>query len=313
MKLSVIMPFVREYPQVVFTIRSIAEELIDRVDFELIAIDNFGPYLGKKAEPDRASSMIKGLSGKHPWLKYIAYNERLSHWQAKNVGVRASEGEILWFVDSHCVIGRDALFNMYNYYVAQHERLNGTIHLPLTYHILESKRLIYHLKANTEKGILHYTFGGYRDEPEPYEVPCMSMCGCMMTSEIYDKLGGWPSRIWIYGGGENFVNFTLSTFGMKKWIMPGRPLYHHGEKRGYNWSWDDYQKNRITANYMFGGEEWGVRYVENLGKGSKRGLYQMLLNTMEECRAHRAHIKRQQTISADEWVKQWTSEKQGKT
>ena len=40
-ELSVIMPFCNEYPQNMFTIQNIAQELRDRVDFEIIAIDNF--------------------------------------------------------------------------------------------------------------------------------------------------------------------------------------------------------------------------------------------------------------------------------
>jgi hypothetical protein len=40
-KLSVIVPFVNEWPQLVFTLGSIAEELRDRVNFEIIAIDNW--------------------------------------------------------------------------------------------------------------------------------------------------------------------------------------------------------------------------------------------------------------------------------
>ena len=40
-KLSIIVPYVNEYPQVMFTLRNLGEELLDRADFEIIAVNNF--------------------------------------------------------------------------------------------------------------------------------------------------------------------------------------------------------------------------------------------------------------------------------
>jgi hypothetical protein len=35
MELSIIVPYVNEYPQLIFTLRAIAEDLLGRVDFEV--------------------------------------------------------------------------------------------------------------------------------------------------------------------------------------------------------------------------------------------------------------------------------------
>ncbi|GAI71255.1 unnamed protein product, partial [marine sediment metagenome] len=82
------------------------------------------------------------MSHKHSWLKYMRYDERLSHWQAKDAGVWNSTGEILWFLDSHVIPSHNIAFGL-RYYVNNYEELNGTLHFPWTYHILESQRLIY--------------------------------------------------------------------------------------------------------------------------------------------------------------------------
>ena len=39
--LSIIIPFAGEYPQVLFTVQSIAESLHGKIDFEIIVVDNY--------------------------------------------------------------------------------------------------------------------------------------------------------------------------------------------------------------------------------------------------------------------------------
>ena len=58
MELSVIVPYVNEWPQVIFTLQAIAEDLLGRVDFEVAAIDNFCPEVEAMAKYD--------LCGKRP-------------------------------------------------------------------------------------------------------------------------------------------------------------------------------------------------------------------------------------------------------
>ena len=304
-KLSIICPFVCEYPQVMFTVQNIAQDLIGRVDFEFIAINNYCEEVKKQGrEEDKGGESIKACQRGNPWLKYLEYKDKLSHWQSKNLGVKHSTGDILWFVDAHCVIARNSLFDMFNYYVEHKEELNGSIHLPLTYKILEWHRLIYKLGGEPEKGDLHYSFTGYRDELEPYEVPCMSTCGMMISRELYDYFGGWPVELGIYGGGENFINYTLAVLGKKKWIMPGGSLFHHGEKRGYHWNGDDMIRNRFIANYMFGGDKW-LSLMRDNRKGKKEVLQSIYENVKATCKEHRELIKSRQAISIEDWLNKW--------
>lgn len=309
MKLSVIIPYVNEYPQVMFTIQSIAQELINRVDFEILAIDNWCKEVGEQTTgpdthrmQDHGSAAVEATDRLNPWLRYVKYSDKLSHWQAKNFGVSKATGDIFWFCDAHCVIGRDSLYNMFKHYVSRD--MNGTMHLPLTYKILESRRLIYKLVCRKDQGELSYSFTGFRVEDEPYEVPCMSNCGVMMSREVYNKLGGWPTELGIYRGGEHFVNFTLSVLGMKKWIYPYGVLFHHGEKRGYHWNYDDGVRNRFIANYMFGGDKW-LNSMKNHTKGRKEVLQSIYENVKMSCKEHRDFIKSQQVMSIDEWLDIW--------
>jgi glycosyltransferase involved in cell wall biosynthesis len=223
-QLSVIIPQVNEWPQVIFTVQNIAQELMGRVDFEIILVDNYCTEFKqqveaqnlqkakdaasssnvdqiikimsafKSPEPDKSSEVLKVCSGKiNPWLKYATWTKNLSHWQAKRVGVNMAEGDVYWFCDSHCIVSRDAVYGMYKYYVDNYDKINGSIHLPLTYKILESRRLIYKLVAGeVDRGIVDYSFTPLRIYDAPFEVPCMSCCGIMLSKELYEKVGGWP-------------------------------------------------------------------------------------------------------------------------
>jgi len=307
-ELSVIIPYVCEWPLNVFTIRNIAEELRDRVDFEIIAVDNFCDQVkAQGAEQDRTTEHLEALQRGHKWLKVLRYTDKLSHWQSKNLAIKNASGKFLFFVDSHCVVGRDALFNMFDYYRKTYENLNGTIHLPLTYHIMEYHRLIYKLQADLDRGHVHYSFSAYRDSKAPYEVPCMSTCGMMITKDMLAGVGMWPEQLGIYGGGENFINFTLSVLGKKKWIMPGQPLCHHGDKRKYHWYGDDMVRNRCIATYLFGDKDLALTYVENCKghKGTLHGIYEDVLGR-EDVQAHKKHIDGRKVISIQDWIQQQT-------
>lgn len=301
-ELSVIIPFCNEYPQNMFTIQNIAQELSGRVDFEIIAIDNFCDEVrAQKREQDKGGEAIAACTKGNPWLRYVKYEDKLSHWQAKNLGVQLSTAPFLWFVDAHCIISRDSLFNMFLYYKVHHRELNGTLHLPLTYKLLEWHKLIYKLVVNPETAEYHYSFTPFRPADAPYRVPCMSTCGMMMSREIYDILGGWPAELGIYGGGENFINFTLAVLGKTVNIFPAEPLFHHGEKRGYHWNGDDMTRNRTIATYMFGGRDLARRFIDNR-KGNKEVLNRIYDDVIRTCKDHRAWIKSNQQLTIDEWV-----------
>lgn len=304
-KLSVVIPFVREWPMVMFTVKNIAEELRDRVDFEIIAVDNFCDQIKKQGnENDRAGAQLKAVMRGHKWLKVLEYKDKLSHWQSKNLAVKHATGSILYFCDSHCLISRDALFNMYMYYKEHNEELQGSIHLPLTYHIMEYHKLIYKLRANLDAGDIHYSFTPFRPSDKPYEVPCMSNCGIMMTRELYELVGGWPVELGIYGGGENFMNYTFSVLGKKKYIFPDNPLCHHGDNRGYHWYGDDYTRNLCIAIYCYGGKELALKFIQNRkgNQGVLKGIYN---DVITKCSPHRELIKSKQVMTIEEWLKKW--------
>ncbi len=306
-ELSVIIPFVNEWPHILYTVTSIREELRDRVDYEIILVDNFCEEVAKQNFTDKSHDYFSNSSTQRVLASYnvkiFNYEEKLSHWQAKNIGVAKAKGQYLFFCDAHCAVSRDSLFDMFQYYKKHH--INGSLHLSLTYQLLDTRRLIYGLATDIEKGVLHYRFVEYpRDQQDGFhfKVPCMSTCGMMITRELYDLLGGWPKELGIYGGGENFINFTLAILGKTINIFAAPPLKHHGEPRGYRWNYYDYEKNRCIANYMFGGKEWAQQCYLQHTKGDKKTLSHILDDVLDKCRDHREVIKSKQELSIEDWL-----------
>jgi glycosyltransferase involved in cell wall biosynthesis len=340
-KLSIIIPFVNEYPQVAFTVQNLYCELRDKADFEIICVDNYCEEVKKQGvQKKKTFEFLKGIeegipqfhrtlnnvledtgsdcdeggsflteraTNKRPWLKVIKYDKKLSHWNAKNEAVKHSTGNVLLFVDAHCIVSAGVLPKMFNYYRLNYERLNGTLHLPLSY-LLERPggELVYQLVLNLDKGIVHYKFLTYSCKGQLVEVPCMSSCGMMMTRKLYDDVGGWPSELGIYGGGENYINFVLAVMGKKKHIFPSNPLFHFAAPRDYHWNHNDWVRNRCIAAFMHSGEQFTLKYALNA-----RGTVSALLNIAQgvvahpKCIEHRKFLEPKIVMSIEEWSSKW--------
>ena len=330
MKLSVIIPFVNEYPQIIFTLQSVFNEIKD-IDAEVIAIDNFCPEILEQEyeTPSNVCSFcfekldvyrtrdcggfqVKGYSEKITNLKYEVYDKKLSHWNAKNHGVRRSEGSVLLFLDAHVVPSPGSIKLMYDRFVL--ENPNGTYHLPLTYMLDLKKQLKYRLDVDPSRSYFGYSFAGYEPvQARPEAVACMSTCGMMMTRELFDQMGGWPEELGIYGGGENYMNFVLATMGNSKWVCPVGPLYHLAAPRGYYYNYDDFIRNRAIAMYMTTGsieEAWN--YLKHCQGNNEilRSIYASIFETgssQYSIRKHQEQLKNHQVIDIHTWLDQMKS------
>lgn len=308
-ELSVIVPFVNEYPQNIFTIMNLACELTGEVDFEIIAINNYCDEVAAQGrEQDKGFAYLSDVQKLNPWLKVVQYEDKLSHWNAKNLGVSVAAADILFFCDAHCIVSKNSLVSMYRYYRDNIGRLGGTLHLPLSYMFeREGRELVYKLVAELERGVVHYSFTKYKREEEPYTVPCMSTCGMMITKKmLVDELGGWPTELGIYGGGENFINFTLATLGRTINIYPTKPLFHYAEKRGYNWNYMDFHRNRMISTYMYGDEDLVRRYALYM-RGDQVSIQQVCNEVLgnKNVNAHRDRVKKLAHNKIEDWIDVW--------
>ncbi|WP_028320362.1 glycosyltransferase [Desulfatiglans anilini] len=309
-ELAIVIPFVNEYPQIAFTVQNLMCELNGSgIDYKIIAVDNYCQEVAAQGRPaDKGGQYMAEIARIQERVTCLSYSDKLSHWNAKMAAVRATDAPFLFFCDGHCILSQGALVGMYRYYEAHHEALHGTLHLPLSYMLERTGReLIYKLVADAEKGVAHYSFSRYRPAEKPYRVPCMSTCGVMITREILvDRLGGWPAELGIYGGGENFLNFCLAVLGYHINIIPGPPLYHYAEKRGYRWNHTDWVRNRCIAAYLHGGRDFAGRFMAYV-KGRPEVLSSILDDVVIRCGEQRRHIKSQQVMDIEDWMQHWVN------
>lgn len=327
-KLSVIMPFVND-PWVAFTLQSIILEL-QPADFswEVIVVNNWCDRVARQAmltslccghplnrqevnqmiykEDDRWGHKLKDLCAIHPQTTYTVYSDKLSHWNAKNHGVKESTGDILFFIDSHCVIPKNTLCDLFNLYCYGQYSIHGSLHLPLAYiGDAPGKALVYKPVVDESKGEYHYSFTKYRYNTDPIEVPCMSTCGMMIAKNIFNSFGGWPSELGIYSGGEHFLNYVMATLGYKKYVAPLPPLYHEGkEKRGYSSDASDMIRNRFIASYMIGGDSLLELYATH-SKGRPEVKANYISEIKQLCKSQRQAIESKQVITITDWWAQW--------
>lgn len=316
-KLSVIIPYCNEYPMIEATIRNIHEELKE-IDHEIVAVDNWceeaklqnrEPDLGHIPAKDTTMCHLEMQSKRNRWLKYMKYTERLSHWQAKKAAIAATTSPFIMFVDAHCIAGKNSLGPMFQYYEQHYQELDGTIALPLTYHLVESQRLVYKLLFDEAKGLCTFQLTNFQPITNLLvQRPCMSSCGALLTRDLYNLTGGFP-QIYAYSGGEQFLNYTLAILGKKVWIYDnGTALHHHAAKRGYNFTWWGQHVNQAVAYLCFGGEKWLNKFLDAMiakNGGSAPQREKIYNEAMALGKVQRDYLETKQVITIEEWAKNW--------
>ncbi len=289
--------------------KEIRKKIEDKKEMKGIGPEDFKigfDLVPKCHQENKSGDAIKAAAGHNKWLRYFDFPGWLSHWECKRLACQEAKADTFLFLDAHTVptAGIDKMFQAYEYF-----RTDGSFHMPLTYKILEWRRLIYkHVIENDFWGYSFTSFPSVHDsmDREPVEVPCMSTCGMMISREIYEAIGGWPKKMTAYGGGENFMNYALAVCGFKKWIFPPVTLFHHGEKRDYHYTFDGIVWNRLVSHYLFGGKEIAEKLALKQ-RGAERVIRTFLANiyAMEIYQTHRNIIKANTKIDLLKWRKQW--------
>ena len=319
--LSIIVPFVNEHPQIIFTLQALFNEIKD-IDAEIITIDNFTkevenqayedpqqicPYCFEKIETyrrrDSGGFQVQQYAKTIPNLTALSYTDKLSHWQAKNHGVRnGSKGSVLLFVDAHVIPYPGSIKAMYDMFKISQP--DGTFHLPLTYMLDLKKQLKYRLDVDPSRSYYGYSFAGYQPGTQPEAVPCMSTCGMMMSRELFDTVGGWPEELGIYGGGENYMNYVLAVLGKQKWVCPVGPLYHYAAPRGYYYNYDDFVRNRAIAATMITGDiEEAKNYLMHC-QGDKDKLQEIYdsIQSKQSLLNHLVRLAPHRQLTIEQWL-----------
>lgn len=309
--LSVIIPFVAESPQLFFTVQALRHEL-GGVDHEIILIDNATALTNESSHPEINCSLY--IEKKQPLdVRLLKFSEKQSHWQAKNLGILESKGDILFFIDAHCLIYPGSLHRMYFDYSFYSLSNRASFHLPLAY-LMEDKALAYELVSDLDNGILDYRFIPFK-APDPSfasltPVPCMSTCGMMIRKKLMvEKLKLFPEALGPYSGGEQYFNFVMALLGHHKMIINLPPLQHYAAPRSYSVSNLDICRNKLIAAYLIGGPAFLMKRAELFKKELTPSAVDRIhfsIPRMESLKSLRSYIEANSRFTIEQFVKFWT-------
>lgn len=337
-ELSVIIPFCNEPVAVQFTTQALIEELDGFCHYEIILVDNLSHSYVTAQAGARSYPM---LSRKYFWndetkkcmstyffrkgvIKYLIYDDKQGHWNAKNHGIRNSSGKYVFFLDAHCIMKRDSLRKMVAWLRENDQRefvTGGTtyrvggLHAYINY-MLDSRSLEY----RPERKTFDYKFCTHQMEPyvdaqgqrqlrfptAPYQVCVMSTCAMMCPRAVLDDLGPWNPEFGIYGGGESYMNWKQSTCGYGHWIHPEAWCWHYADKRGYSWNHTDFVRNSMIAAYVVGGDKFLQDQVDvRRHKDNPAILESLAEDVRTKCKPDRDLIASRQVITFDNYMQWW--------
>lgn len=309
--LSIIIPFVAESPQLFFTVQALRHELAG-VEHEILLIDNATALTNESTHPELNCSLY--IERKRPsGVRLLKFSERQSHWQAKNLGIEESKGDILFFIDAHCLIYPGSLHRMYFDYTYYSLSSRASFHLPLAY-LMEDNALAYELVADLDNGILDYRFTPFTPSDPRFAsltpVPCMSTCGMMIRKALMvDKLKSFPEALGPYSGGEQYFNFIMALLGYDKIIINLPPLQHYAAPRSYTVSNLDICRNKLIAAYLIGGASFLAKRAELFKKELTPSAVDRIhfsIPRIESLKNLRSYIETNSKFTIEQFVKFWT-------
>lgn len=297
MDCSVIISACNERPHILYTVQSLIEELRGYCKYEIIVVDN--------RSTDRTEEFFK--QNKEKGIKYIKYDDKKSHWNAKNAGINVATGKNLFFIDAHCIIGRDSLRKQIEFLDNFEGRIGGVhcYHHPM----LMKYRTFEHYPK------LKYIFRFRRAQvgekfKKPYEVAHMTTCGMMCPKSVFDELGGWNKHFGTRWGGEAYLNLKHATCGYPHYIHPDTHYYHYKHSYGYTFNVKDGYHNQMITPYTIGGEEQLKYFVDNLCKQkkvkSRPCFYDRAAESVKSnCKEDRDFIASKQVMTLADFYKKW--------
>ena len=258
--LSVVIPARNEHPAATFTLQAIWDQLEGSgLEWETILVDNLSN--------DKTGTFCKDrywhAKGKHI---IVRYDEHGSCWGARNAGCSIARGRILFLFDAHIVPSRDLFAQQLQLFK---ERPSATIvYTPVIWMGDSRCHTAYGYSLGENNGHMRSKFWGSwtkrRRQAEPYTIPMSGTAGIAIRREHYERIGGWPTPLSIYGGGEQWMSLATWMLGGECWIHPDTYVYHLADTRKYStsedekkWSTNDaHFFNKCLVSYALGGEKW---------------------------------------------------------
>jgi len=275
MDLSIVIPMIREYPQVINTVNSIQAELGGtELDYEIILIENgvIDSYTDKflKAYEVPIRNKI---------IKY-EFEPNQCGPAARMKGAYMAKGFYLMFMDAHTVCGKDS----FKHLIDTMEKKDAGIAYGATVktHWVPPRvrGLHYRLFGNRGPSFNTHMHGAYSRPlvETPYKCVCANLAYVMFKRYEFLAFRGYHPACRFYPHPEGYISLKYLMFGRQPWAVPKAYHFHsvyripeaHNDEAGEKPKWpitikgDPYNLvgndhlicNAMICAYTLGGEKW---------------------------------------------------------
>ncbi len=252
------------------TIHSCEENLIGTDSIYNYVIVTNGDELGEDTK-----QVLTQLKKTGKLLEHLHFDEALAPPVARQRGSAVADGDLLFFFDNHCLVGRQfferALEDFRHYDI-------GLLHATTTFHSGDGTHYEYHLTLDfnfwAQSALLPHQ-GSWK----PYRIAAGGHGAFVVRKSVWEATGGYgPESLFVgYAGEEMAVDLKLWRLGYEVWLDPKLNHYHYPGMRSYpRHFFDEYYVNLLVSAHVAGGEEWLYRLFDSfvskchlrLGKGA---------------------------------------------
>lgn len=285
MKLSVAIANRNDHVMLALTVKNVLEELRPiGDDTEVVIADNSNQNV-----KDMLKAAISNVYIRTKRVR-ILDSGKPSMFTARDLAIKESKGEYVLCIDSHELMGRDMIKDLYDYRQTMADNA-GFLYAPITFAHRHDNHANYEIRVTDEDG----AWGPYRvpqpkDRAGPHIIPWKMHPWIVSRDWYVNTLKGYgalSTHRLSPGGGDMHLGFKSWMLGHENWLLPTNPAIHIGpwpkivaRQQRYrlygNSGKHPMGLGILVAHYVWGGDEM-KDIAFNIPKFTKRSAYKHML------------------------------------
>jgi hypothetical protein len=237
-------------------------------------------------------------------LEHVHSDEALSPPVARQRGAAVADGDLLFFFDNHCLVGK----RYFERAVADFDHVGcDMLHSSTRFYAGDFIHYQYRL-------MLDYNFwGDSQFEPsyeyKPYTIAAGGHGGFVVRRDVWNDAGGYGPEELLkgYGGEELLFDLKMWRLGHNNYIDPKLIHWHYTGDRGYTRHYtDEYYVNMMVTAHVIGGETWLYRLYDSFANRShlrirpQKTMYELLEDAYNRSAQYAKELDSKAQYSLDE-------------
>lgn len=216
----------------------------------------------------------------------------------RKIAARQAKGEVLFFLDNHCLVEQD-----YFTRALQTMQRNDVDLLHSTTKFFDGEADSYEYILTLEDNFWAYSI----DQPKltiPYPCAAGGHGGFAVRSSVWKEIDGYWDGFKGYGGEEITTDVQLWMRGYNVYIDPKLVHYHWAGKRPYTRHYTaDYFRNMMMSANILGGEKWLTKVFESFNKtypDPKITMYELMTQAYYQSEQYSRYVRNKSLWTLDE-------------